>query len=277
MPTVVSIANVATAEVAPWIRRTARVGFASKGLVYITLGFLAIGAARGLGSAQGQEGALESLLHQPFGRVMLWIIAIGLTGYMFWRLIESIKDASGRGSEAKGIAIRVGTAFKGLAYGVLGFQAARMAFRNGSSGASGEQEARSWTGTLLGMPFGRTLLFVVALWIIGYGIYQLSRAWRAKLNRDLALGYVSADARKWIIAISRFGIAARAVVFAIIGYYLFRAAQEYNPNEAKGIGGALMAMRGEAFGAILLIVIAIGLMAYGVYELVNARYRRIRT
>lgn len=267
--------NIATAknDAAPWIEKAARVGFATKGFVYIIIGVVSILAALGNSSqAIGPSAALGVVAEKPFGRTLLYLAAIGLFGYMIWRLIDAIQDASGRGSDSKGLAVRAATAFKGLVYAGLGIEAFRLARGGGRSGGGKTQH---WMGELLDLPFGKILAVLVGLGLIGYAIYQLSRAWRAKLGHDLSVQSIPAEVRTRVVTISRIGIAARAIVFLIIGYFATRAAFRSDPGQAKDVGSAL----GEvgSFGATVLILISLGMIAYGIYELVNAKYRRIRT
>lgn len=270
-----SVIDRSVSELSPWIVRTARVGFAAKGLVYIIVGFLAVlaGAGRG-GATTGSKGALGSLTDEPFGKVLLWVIAIGLFGYMVWRVIDAVKDATGRGDDAKGIARRIVTAAKGVTYGLLGMQAIRIAGR-GVSG-SDESSAQQGTATLMAAPFGRTLVAILGIGIIIYGVYQLYNAGRSKLSDQLSLQSLGPETQRWVVNISRFGIGARGVVFWIIGGFLAWAAWLHDPTEAQGVEGALDFVSTKPFGHALLVVIGAGLVAYGIYELVNARYRRMR-
>lgn len=264
--------NRASVNAGDWIERAARVGFLSKGIVYILIGFLAGRAASGKGKPGGSSEALQVLLEQPYGRIILYGITIGLAGYMIWRLLDATRDASGRGDDAKGIALRLFTAGKGVAYGLLGYQAFRMT-RSGESG--GDSSIRDLVSKILDLPGGKFLLYALAIALLGYALYQLTRAWNSKLGRDLSISSLPPESRKGIVAISRFGIAARAVVFVVIGWLLFGAAKHRDAREAESVGGALGAMRDESYGTIILFTMAIGLAAYGVYEIVNAKYRRI--
>lgn len=269
-------ARQAAHDAAPWIERAARVGFAAKGLVYIILGFLAVRAAMGTGNTpEGSGAAFGVILQQPFGRFLLGFCAVGLLGYMLWRIIEGVEGASARGSEGKGLAGRIAAVFKGLVYGVLGVEAARFAMRGGGGGRSGDSTSQHWTAKLMELPFGKFLAVAVGCGIIAYGLYQIYNAWKSKLSDDLELGRLEAGARRAAVGVSRAGIAARGVVFVIIGFFLTHAAMQSDPGQARGLGGALSSVQDEKFGTILLIIIGLGLAAYGVYALINAKYRRI--
>lgn len=263
-------------EASPWIERLARLGFAAKGVVYIFVGELAAKAAMGSGGrTTGSRGALKTILQEPFGRTILSVIALGLFGYAIWRIIEAVSDPKRRGTTPKGIALRIGSVGKALAYAGLGMSAVRLVMHH-SSGGSDDQASHHWTGVALDKPFGRVAVGVIGLSIIGYGIYQLVAAARSKLNKDLVLTSIPESARAVITTICRFGIAARGVVFVVIGYFLSRAAFHRTASEAKGVGGALRSFYQHPYGHYALFVVAIGLAAYGIYQLINSRYRQIQ-
>ena len=254
------------------IPRLARLGFASIGVVYMLVGAFAAAAGMGLGGSTGaQENALAFIRDQPFGKVALGVIALGMIGYTLWRLLSAFSDSEHRGSDAKGFGVRAASAGRGLIYGALAVGVLRM-MTGGGSGKGGEQNAKDWTATLLEKPFGPWLVGAIGLGIVIYGAYQLYAAWDSKLSKRLSLGEIDDRVRRKVIAISRFGIGARGVVFFVIGGSLVMAAVKHNPQAAHSTSGALAAMPKP-----LLVLVGIGLIAYGVYALVNARYRRITT
>mgnify|MGYP002779410130 CR=1 FL=1 len=263
-------AREATAQAAPWIERLARFGYAAKGVVYIVVGYLAFEASRGDGEATDSGGALQTIVSQPFGKALLWLIATGLVGYTVWRFV-----AAGLNPERKGGPKRLGYAVSGLIHAGLSLEAFRLATGSGG-GQSGEQQADHWTAQAMSHPMGKWAVAAVGIGIAIFGIQQLIHAWRVKLDDQLALGRLSAQTRHWVIRVGRAGLAARGVVFSLVGIYLVLAALRSNPSEARGVGGALQTLQEQSFGSLLLALVAIGLISYGIYELVRARYRRIR-
>jgi hypothetical protein len=256
--------DAATAA-APWIEKFARFGYASKGVVYSIVGALAAATAFGLGGTRGDSAAaFRFIREQPFGRILLLVVAIGLFGYASWRIISAISDAEDHGDDAKGWAVRAGSFFRGIVYVFLAIEAIRLT-RGASGGGGSDQNAQHWTARLMEAPFGRWLVVMVGAGIAGYGLYQLSRAWRSKLGRQLRT-------RK-LVGVCRFGIAARAVVFLFIGFSLARASWQRDPSEAQGTSGALNEI--ASYSEWLFVLIAVGLIAYGVYQFINARYRVI--
>ncbi|MEA2490205.1 MAG: hypothetical protein QOH21_1997, partial [Acidobacteriota bacterium] len=217
---------------------------------------------------------MKTILKQPFGHVLLAIVALGLVGYALWRFVAGFNDSERRGRDAKGLALRAGSIFRGIFYTGFGIEVARMALRAGGGGSGGDAKTKHWTGELLNKPFGRWILGLAGLIVVGYGIYQVANAWRAKLSKQLRLGPMQASMRRNIIGISRFGIGARGVVFIVIGASLVIAAYHHNAGEARGTAGALQ-MLADPFGGLLLVPIGLGVAAYGIYGWINARYRII--
>ena len=259
-------------EISPWIVRLARLGYASIGAVYGIIGMVTLTATFGGGAgASGARDAFGVILRQPFGKMLLFTVAAGMAGYAAWRYVSAIKDSDGRGSDAKGLAVRTTSFFRGLFYSVAAFEAARMALRGG--GGDDGNATRHWTGRLMDKPFGRTLALIAGLIVIGIGIYQMSRAWRSRLGKKLRLQNVTPDFRRHVIAICRFGIAARAVVFLVIGYSIVKAAWKYRASAAADTAKAFDLLASAS--QWLLALVAVGFIAYGVYQLVNARYRLI--
>ena len=267
-------ARATIAPAAPWIERFARVGFAAKAVLYTIVGVLALQAALGNGGrTTGSRGALTTFLGNEWGAMALIVIALGLFGYAAWRITEAVLDPEQKGNGLKGIALRVSYAARGLFHAAVGVQAVRMAT---GAGGSDDRSTETLTATAMEAPMGMWLVVGAGLFIAGYGVYQIYRAWKAKLSRQLDLSRLSQEAGAWLIKVCRAGIGARGIVFAVIGGYLIRAGLDRNPNKAADTGEALNAIQHQPFGDWLLALIAVGLIAYGAYEVVQARYRVIR-
>jgi uncharacterized protein DUF1206 len=264
----------AAREAAPWVERLARAGYFARGAVYVIVAWLAAQAARGEGRAEGHEGALRELLDQPFGKVLLGLLAVGLAGYALWRLVQTVLDPERKGSDAKGLASRAGYLLTGLVHAGLALTAARLALGSGRAEA-GDARAREGAGMLMEQPAGPWLAGLVAVGIAAYGAYQIWRAYRADLGKRLDLSRMGPEARRAFVAAARAGLAARGVVLGVIGLFLLRAAFAADPGEARGMAGALATLRGAPYGPWLLGLMALGLAGYGVFEIMKARYRRI--
>ena len=255
----------------------ARFGYVAKGFVYGAIGILALMAAFSVGGGQttGTTGALHAIARQPFGQILLLLIAIGLVGYALWRLIQAFNDPEDKGSDAKGIFARLGYAMSGLAYVGVAFNAALLAFGSGG-GSGGSSSKQDWTATVMQQPFGRWLVGIGGALIIGIGFYRIYEAYKTKFRKQLNLSELSSQQENWLVNISRFGIAARGVVFIMLGFFVLQAAKNYDPQNVKGLDGALFTLTQQPFGKVLLTLMALGLIAYAIYLFLQARYRQIK-
>ena len=251
----------------------ARLGYAARGAVSLIVGVLALLGALGRGGeATGSKGALQALLSQPLGDFLLAGVALGLFGFALWRACQSLLDADGLGTEPKAIAARTGQAVSAVVYLGLGVFALGLILGWGDGGGGEEQSARDWTAWLLAQPFGRWLVGAVGLAVAGAGLGMASKAWTASFRRHLAC---DAGTARWVVPLGRAGYAARALVFLVIGGFLVIAAWRSDPSEARGLGGALLALQEQPFGRALFGFVALGLAAFGAFGFVEARYRRI--
>lgn len=266
--------RAAARQAAPWVEKLARMGYAAKGIVYLIIGGIAARAAFGSGErVQGSQGAMRAILDQPGGRLLLGLVALGLAGYALWRFVQAALDPEHKGTDAGGAAKRAGYAVSGVIHTGLALAALRMVAGRGGGGGDRTDD---WTATLMRQPMGRWLVAAVGLGIVGYGVYALYRAYAVKLSKQLDLSRMGPAAREWAVRSGRAGIAARGVVFAVMGFFLLMAALHSNPREARGLDGALQALQEQAYGPWLLGLVALGLVGYGIYQLVEARYRRIQ-
>lgn len=224
------------------------------------------------GKTVGSRGAMGALLDAPAGHVLLYIISIGLFGYAAWRLIEAIMDPERHGHDAKGIAMRIRSAAVAVIHVGLGYSALRIAMGHYAAAQDGRQ-SQHWTARALATPGGKYALYAIAAGLAGYGIYQLYCAAKSKLDKQLSLGSLSQRAVRWVIGISRFGIAARGVVFVVTAGLFVKAVRDRNPSDAAGPTRSLRELFN--WGALPFAFVAVGLIAYGVYQLLDARYRRI--
>ncbi|WP_114781583.1 DUF1206 domain-containing protein [Botryobacter ruber] len=266
-----------------WITRFAQVGLTAKGVVYCIVGALAFMAAFEINGTSeqsaGKQGVFRFILEQPYGQVLLALIAIGMLCYAIWRFIQAVKDTENRGSDAKGIAARVGYAFSGVVYGGLAFYAATLALgSSGGSGGGGSGDSRqSFARELLSQPYGIWLLSAVALGIIGTGIYQIYRAYSGRYMKNVNSAQIKPEIKKTLIRAGKVGYAARGIVWMVIGFLFMRAAMSANPSEAGGSGQAFQFIEQNTFGSFILGAVAIGLICYGVFMFVRARYENIQT
>jgi hypothetical protein len=260
-------------QASPWIEHLARLGYAAKGVLYLTAGGLAAAFALGNGGQADVDTrtALERVLHVPLGRPLLAVIAAGLLGVAIWRVLDGAKGIEHPGHSAKAIAHRVKSIGIAIIHLGLAWTAASLALWQ--RGDAADDRAQHWTSRALATPGGRYAVYGIAIAILAYGVVQVFRAITAKLDRRLDLSRLSAAARHKVVQIARFGIAARGIVFGTIGVLLWRAARDHAPREAGGIGKSMSELVDLGRGPFLAI--ALGLAAYGIYELLQARFRRL--
>jgi formate-dependent nitrite reductase membrane component NrfD len=256
-----------------WVERAGRIGHVAKGVSYALIAILALQVAFGQrGQTSDREGVLREVASQPFGTVALWMMAAGFLGYAIWEFARAILDRRNEGSDAKGLAKRAKCAVVGAIY--VASAAAAVALAMGSSSGSGGNE-KAETAKVLDWPAGQWIVGIVGVALAVYGIANVWKAKTQKFTKDLDDHKMNETTRTWAVRSGIAGHAARGVVFTIVGVFLTKAAYEYDPDEAVGIDGALAKLAHQSYGTWLLGAVAIGLLAYAVFCLVQARYRRV--
>jgi len=270
-----------TTEVAQGARRTAhsglleaitRIGFIGYGLFHLAIMWLAIQIAmHRSGSEADQVGAFQLLQRQPAGHALLVIIAIGLGAMALWQLLTAAvghTQYSGR----RRVFERLASLGRVIVYGFLLWTDIRVLSGSAGSASSSQQSA---TAGMLGHAGGRWLVALAGLVVIGIGIglaiYGGKKAFRSKL----ALGSARPAVRKTVVRLGQVGYIAKGLAFGIVGGLLFDAAISDQASRARGLDGALRTLAGHGFGTVLLIIIAIGFAAFGIYCFAQSRYRKI--
>lgn len=255
----------------------ARAGYATRGALYLIVGGLAALAAVGQGGdTTDTKGALLEVYAQPFGEALLGLAAFGLAGYAIFLVCRAALDPEREAREAWGLLKRAWWALLALVHGSLAVFALSTLLGNGAGADDGGAQARGVTAELLAFrPLGPWLVAAVGLGILAGAAYQLRCAWRAELDEQLDLSRLSATARRWAIRASRAGIAAQACVGVVAGAFLVVAAVTSDPHQTKGFADSLSALRAMPFGEWLFAAVAVGLFAFGCYQLIEARYRRV--
>jgi hypothetical protein len=241
-------------------------------VLYIVIGILAVRIAFGQGRERAnQNGALKEVAAQPFGKVLVWVIAIGLVGYALWRLLTALLG-SAADPAATSAKERVRALAEGVGYGAVAVLALKVAIgaSSASSGSGSKRAAAvlSWTG-------GQFLVGAVGVLIAGVGAYLVLEGWRADFTKELNLFRTGPAARKLVIQLGRFGRIARGAAFMLVGILIVVAAVTYDPNKAQGLDGALRTLAQQPFGTWLLALVALGFVAFGCYGLAESRLRRM--
>ena len=257
-----------------WLDRAARVGFAGRGVLYLTVAFLAVGIARGRGGQQAdKQGAVRALAETRFGTALLILLVVGFTGYALWQAAEAAWGRRDEGDETKRTAKRAGSAVKALVYAALAATTASILL-GGGGGGSGQQES-TWTAKVLELPGGRILVGLAGLVIVCVGGWLVARGVQRKFEKHLDTASMPREVRGATAVGGLVGHTARGVVAGLAGLLLVKAALDYDPREAKGIDGTLRTIALQPYGRILLLAAAVGLAAFGLFSFVEARYRRL--
>ncbi|MBK1622873.1 DUF1206 domain-containing protein [Afifella marina DSM 2698] len=250
-----------------------RGGYAARGVVYLVVGILAVLAAVGSTQAENTRGALLEILTQPLGDVLLAVVGIGLAAFGLWRFAQSIGDLDDHGSDAKGLLLRFFLFCSGVIHmGLAAFVVSLLFAIGGGGGGSGDPTS-GWLTWLFGQAWGRWVALGLCLVPVGIGLAHLYKGWSAGYEKYLDL---DRDKMKMVRPVCSLGLIARGVIFIVIGVLAFYAGGIYDASSAPGLEDALSYIQGLPFGTLLLLLVALGLVAFAGYCFVEAAYRRIR-
>jgi hypothetical protein len=259
-------------------RPLARFGCFSIGTVYVLVGLLALLALSGIFTGSADEDRMvHVLMRVPGGVVLIWGIVAGLAGWVLWRTAEALTDPYEFGSDWKGLACRAGVALSGLAYGLLAFSAGRIAHGGpgtSQNGEEAEEQQQLLVGQVLEWPFGAWLIGVVAVGIAGVAIGQFVLLARRGYLMEVDVDALPRGGRRTLDLLAWTGYSARAVILAVLAYFLMSAAYTANPEEAGDTDTAFDFIGGGWIGDTAFAIVAIGTIAYGLYMyLCGAFYR----
>ena len=255
-----------------------RLGYVVRGLVYGVIGLLALQVVvGGGGKLTDTQGAIGALSKTPLGNILLYVILAGLLGYGLWGLVRAVVDPQRKGKDTKGIAQRVGFAVSGISY--LALALATFNLIRGTSVAQNSAQTdqiQQTAGSILSKPWGIWVVGFVALIIIGIGLLQIYQGVRRDFDQQFKPYALNSNQQKWISRLGRFGAAARGLVFTLIGVFLFLAAYHKDPSLAKGSDGVLASILHQPFGPWLLGIVALGLIAFGIYSALSGFWLRLK-
>ena len=246
-----------------------RVGLVARGVLYVLLGYLALRIAFGNPtSTANRAGALHTLARQPYGSLLLVALAVGFGAYALWQLTLVGVGGSSRG-QAVGAARRILALASGVLYGF--FCVTTVALVVGSSkGTGGSSSAAGWTGKVMAHSHGRLAVGVAGAVVVVVGLVMVGRALSG--HRDVALKAMSRSTRRVVEGLAKAGQTSRAIIIVGVGVFVVRAAQSFDPAKAKGLDGVLQSFAHTAVGPWLLVLVAVGVVAYGLYSFAAARY-----
>jgi hypothetical protein len=263
----------AAGGIAPVINRLTRFGFATKGVVTVLVGTLALRYALGVGGRiTGQEGVIQWVLGRPFGRIMLAVLAAGLAGYALWMFVAAIADPERKGTGLSGIAERIGFFVTGVGYALLAYAAVNLLLRR--KGGGGGMDLDNLAAAVLTPWVGRSFVGLVGAIVMTAGVLQLRVGITGRFRRSLR-AYLSRLESVVTTVSGSVGYVTLGILSLIVGYSLVRVAVDYDPSEAGGWDKALRLLSGLNEGRWLLGAVAVGLIMYGLYFILLVRYREL--
>ncbi|MFE5111202.1 DUF1206 domain-containing protein [Streptomyces sp. NPDC056663] len=260
------------------VSAAARAGFVARGVIYVLIGVLSlrIALSDGGGKQADRGGAIAEIAEKPFGTVLLWLLGTALAGMAVWRLSEAAFGQAGPdGRKAGKRAMAAGRfVFYGfVSYSVLSYAAGDKG--SGSGSGSSDRDSQDVTAKALDWPGGQWIVAVAGIAVAAAGIWIAARAIMQKFHKHLKMFEMSEKARKVIDFLGMFGGAARGIVFAVAGVFAVAAAVQHQPGKAKGMDDTLRSFTETPAGPWLLVLIAAGLAAFGVFSWANARWRKV--
>jgi len=265
------LARARRTSASPAMTALARAGLAARGVIYILIGWLAIEVALGHGSHHrpSQQGALRLLAGTPYGLVTLWLLGLGFAGYALWRLSEAAFGVTGEGRAAWP---RLKSLVRAVVYAFLAYLTFAIV-----AGAGGNQarKQRDLTASVMRDPAGRWLIGLVGLVILIVGLALAREGLTRTFMRYLRIGQMSPRTRGIVERLGVIGITARGVVFGVVGVLIIDAAVTFDARRSGGLDKALLVLRHQVFGPLLLLIVAAGVLIFGVYGLCEARWRRV--
>lgn len=249
----------------PALAAAARAGFVTSGVLHLLIGWITLQVAFGGGGGKSadQSGALSSLATNGLGKVLLWVAVVGFLGLALWQLTEAVVGGPGS-SEASD---RAKAAGKAVVYAFLAWTSFN--FARGRSSNSRDQTV-DFTASLMGKPGGKVLVVLIGLGILGVAAYHVHKGWTRKFLQDLR-GHPG----HWATRAGQVGYIGKGIALGVVGFLFAAAGFHERASEASGLDGALKSLRDQPFGTVLLVVIAIGFAAYGLYSFARARHTRV--
>ena len=248
----------------------ARAGLTAYGIIHILVGWLAMLMAWGGSTAESSDlsGALRTMAKQPFGKIMLGLVAGGLAALALWQVSESIWGYRNRGGAKLK---QVASWTKAVIYAALGISAARFALGSGTSSSEQQQEA---TTGLLTLPAGRAMIVLAGMIIIGVGVSHLIKGVKKSFLTEIVTSTMSPVVRQGATRLGQVGYIAKGVAVSAVGGLLTYTTVTFDPQR-QGLDGALLTILSQPSGKFLLTALALGFVAFGLFAMLQSRYRRM--
>lgn len=258
------------------VERLGRVAIATQGVLYAVVGLLAVQVSHGDSDAKpSQRGAIESVARQPFGRVLLVLLVAGLVAHAAWRTVLAVRGDGGE-EDGKSAAKRVANAARAVLYASFTVVAVRILMSSGGSGGSGGGGAseKKSTATVLSWPGGTWLVAAAGLAVVAAGLWNAKRAVTRSFLESLDLSSLDEGPRRTVEILGIAGYLARFVAFSLVGWFLLTAGRQNDAGETRGLDQALRELAQKSHGPLLLFVLAIGMVLFGAYRVLDGILRR---
>ncbi|HLO14653.1 MAG TPA: DUF1206 domain-containing protein [Anaerolineales bacterium] len=263
------------AEFSPLMEALTRLGYAVRGVIYITIGLLAVQVALGRGGALASpQGAIAAIGKQPAGLILLWVVLVGLVSYALWGVVRAVLDPLHKGHDLKGLLARGGFLASAFGYAILVLPTYR--YITGASQRAGGSQTQKFFTSIMAMPWGRWAIGILGLAVLAGGLYQVYLGFKAGFDRQFKIYALTAKEVKLAVDVARFGTAARGVVLAFVGGLIILSAYQANPGQPVGMDTALATLLHQPYGIWLLGIVAVGLVAFGAYSILSAAWFRLK-
>jgi hypothetical protein len=263
------------AAFSPLMEAFERLGYGVRGLIYITMGLLALTVTLGKGGAPvDPQGAISAIGRQPAGMLLLWVVLIGLVSYSLWGVIRAVFDPLHKGRDAKGLLTRAAFLVSAASYAILVLYTYGIISGSGS-GQSGAGTQKSMA-SIMSTSWGPFVIGILGVAVIAVGLYQIYQGFNSSFDKQFQPYAMTAQEVKAATQLGRFGTAARGFVLALVGILVCTAAFQSNSSQAVGFGAALTALMRQPYGMWLLGIVAVGLMAFGVFSMACAVWFRAK-
>jgi hypothetical protein len=262
-------------EYSPLLEALTRFGYGVRGLIYIVMGLLAVQITLGKGGALASpQGAIAAIGKQPAGRILLWVVLVGLISYSLWGVVRAVMDPLHKGYDAKGLIARAGFLASAFGYAILIIPT--YGYITGASKTANGSQTQKFITTIMALPWGRWAIGILGLVVLLAGLYQIYQGVSAGFERQFHTYVLTPKEVTLVTGVGRFGTAARGVVLAIVGGLFGLAAYQADPSQQVGMDTALSTILHQPYGIWLLGIVALGLIAFGIYSMLCALWFRIR-
>lgn len=247
-----------------------RAGYAARGLVYLIVGLLALGAATSGGSAEGFLGSLQALKEQPWNMPVLLLLAAGLLLYSLWRALDSVLDLAGHGG-GFGWVERFGLFFVSLLHVAFAWYALKLAFGGAGFATQSRGVLTDIVSGLIGHRPGRWFVVLVGIGTISFGFYSVWKGGSGRYRRHMRPTAMLPR----LTPVLAFGLIVRGIVLAVMGGFIGWAGWALDAGAAGGLGHALEEIHSAWHGRALLGISGVGLIAFSLYQFIESSHRVI--